>query len=509
MNKKFYVTTPIYYANSVPHIGHAYTSIVADVLARYHRLLKEDVFLLTGMDEHGAKICKTAEEKGRDVKELVDENTALFKKLNEALNISNDDFIRTTDQKRHWPGVYKIWGKIKEKGDIYKGEYKGLYCVGCEAFITEKDLKDGKCIYHNVEPEVIEEENYFFRLSKYGDELKELIKNDTFKILPVSRKNEALSFVEEGLEDISLSRPSKDIKWGIPVPDDSEHTIYVWAEALVNYISALGYGRDEKLFKKFWPADIHITAKDIARFHALMWPAMLLSAGLPLPKILLAHGFINSGGRKMSKTVGNVIDPFKIVADYGADALRYYVLRELPLFEDGDYTEEKFKTAYNANLANGLGNYVSRIFKMGFSYFDGKIKKPSDILLSSVPFKEEGREKFTVPYVFEHVFWSEYKKNMSEIKISAAADTVWRAISDLDSYIQGYEPFKLIKKDEEKTSAVLWSLFFGLANISRMIYPFMPETAENIMEALGTEADKKEEGDFSLKSIDILFKRKE
>jgi len=509
MSGKFYITTPIYYANSAPHIGHAYSSVVADSLARYHRLLGEDVFFLSGTDEHGAKVNRSAEEKGEEVRVFVDKNSKRFEELNRVLQISNDDFIRTTDQKKHWLGVYKIWEKIKEAGDIYMGTYKGFYCLGCESFITDKDLKNGKCAYHDVEPEVIEEENYFFRLSKYSDTLQKIIKEDQFKITPVARKNETLSFIENGLEDISFSRPTKDIKWGIPVPGNPEHTIYVWSDALTNYISALGYGRDEKLFNKFWPADVHVIAKDILRFHTVIWPAMLLSAGLPLPKEFLVHGFINVDGQKMSKTIGNVIDPFKVTEDYGADALRYFFLRELSLFEDGDYTEEKFKSAYNANLANGLGNYVSRIFKMAFSYFDGKIKKPTDILLSSVPFREKERESFSVPYVFEHVFWPEYEKNMDEIKISAAADGVWGIISDLDTYIQNYEPFKLIKTDQEKTAAVLWSLFAGLADISWMIYPFMPETAEKIIKALGVEKREKKWGDFSLKSIETLFKRKE
>ena len=509
MNKKFYITTPIYYANSVPHIGHAYTSVVADTLARYHRLKGEDVFFLSGTDEHGAKVNKSAEEKGENVKDFVDKNAERFEELNKVLHISNDDFIRTTDQEKHWPGVYEIWNKIKEAGDIYVDTYRGFYCLGCEAFITEKDLKEGKCVYHDVEPEVIEEENYFFRLSKYGNVLKKAIEEEDFKIIPQSRKNETLSFIENGLEDISFSRPTKDIKWGIPVPGDPDHTIYVWSDALTNYISALGYGRDAKLFEKFWPADIHVIAKDILRFHTVIWPAMLLSAGLPLPKSFLVHGFINVGGQKMSKTIGNVVDPFEVAEKYGADALRYYFLRELSPFEDGDYTEEKFKSAYNANLANGLGNCVSRIFKMALTYFEGNIKRPSDVLLSSVPFREKERESFSVPYIFEHVFWPEYEKNMAEIKINAATDVLWRIISALDSYIQDYQPFKLVKTDKEKTAVILWCLLAGLADLSKMLHPFMPETSEKIMEALGTKKEESEWGDFSLKPIDNLFKRME
>ncbi|MCF7835832.1 MAG: class I tRNA ligase family protein [Candidatus Marinimicrobia bacterium] len=509
MKKKFYVTTPIYYANDAPHLGHAYTSVLCDIFARYHRLNGEDVFFLTGTDEHGAKICRTADEKGEDVKEFTDKNSLKFKKLFELLNISNDDFIRTSDKKRHWPGVEKIWKIIDENGDIYKDRYKGLYCVGCEALVTEKDLVDGKCIYHDKAPEEIEEENYFFRLSNYTDKIKKIIEKDEIAVVPEGKKKETLAFLENGLNDISISRPSRDISWGIPVPSDSSQTIYVWFEALVNYISALGYGGDEKNFSKFWPADLHVMAKDIMRFHNIIWPAMILSVGLPLPKKNLIHGFFNVDGKKMSKTIGNVVDPFDMAKRYGVDALRYYFTRETTPFEDGDFTEEKFKEAYNANLANGLGNYVSRVFKMAFSYFDGVVKKPDDVLLSSVPFVDQNKESFSVPYVFEHNFWVEYKKNIEDLKVNNAADVVWGALSELDGYIQNYMPFKLVKTDKEKTETILWCLLYGLANISQMIYPFMPETAEKIMGALGMENKTDVPQDFSIKEIDNLFPRLE
>lgn len=513
---KFYVTTPIYYANATPHIGHAYTTVLSDVLARYHRFLGEETYFLTGTDEHGAKNCRSAEESGQDVKKFVDQNAEKYKELFKILNISNDDFIRTTDQKKHWPGVKKFWTDLYEKGDVYKGTYKGLYCVGCEAFVTEKDLTGKKCALHDKEPEEINEENYFFKLSKYDDQLKEVIQTNKFKIYPESKKNEALAFINEGLKDVSISRPAKDISWGIPIPWDDTQTIYVWAEALINYISALGYGRDDKLFKKFWPADVQVMAKDITRFHITMWPAMLLSAGIELPKSFLVHGFITSGGKKMSKTIGNIVDPLNIVNQYGADALRYYLVREISPFEDGDFTEEKFKEAYNANLANGLGNYVSRVFKMAFSYFEGVIKKPSEALLSQIPFKEDNKELFSVPYVFEHFVWKDYKKLMSDLEFNKATDLVWTAITWLDSYVQGYEPFKLIQADKEKTEAVLWSLLAGMANIAWMVYPFMPETAEKIMVGLGIDKEKTPPSgasnkfvDFTLKEVETLFPRVE
>lgn len=510
MAGKFYVTTPIYYVNDVPHLGHAYTSVLSDIIARYQRLSDKEVFFLTGTDEHGAKVKKAADEKNRDVREFVNENSSRFKELLSVMNVSNSDFIRTSNKERHWGGVLKLWKKLKEKGDIYKGTYKGLYCLGCEAFITEKDLKDGRCIYHNIEPEVIEEENYFFKLSAYGDRLKKAILSEEFKIFPESRKNEALAFLEAGLNDISFSRPSKDIKWGISVPDDASQTIYVWCDALTNYISALGYGNNENNFNKFWPADLHVMAKDIMRFHIIIWSAMLLSADLPLPKGFLIHGFINIGGKKMSKTVGNVIDPFEVVKEYGVDALRYYFSREISPFEDGDFTEERFKAVYNANLANGLGNCASRIFKMILSDLGGKIEKPDDVFLSQVPFKENGYESYSVPYVFERFIWPEYRKHMDLLEIDKAADVAWGAISRLDNFIQHYEPFKLIKTDKERATAVLWSLVNGLAHITWMIYPFIPKTAEALMSGLGVDSFNNGRWDkFSLNPIGTLFPRKE
>ena len=323
-------------------MGYALEIIQADVFARYRRILGEEVFFLTGTDEHGAKVTKAAEKEGKSPKEFVDKISGEFRELKEVLNLSNDDFIRTTDEKRHWPIVKKVWQKLKENGDIYKKKYQGLYCVGCEAFITKKDLIDGKCKIHQKEPEIVEEENYFFRLSKYSKKIEEIIEKDEVKIIPEERKNEMLSFIGQGLEDVSFSRPRKDLKWGIPVPDDESQTIYVWADALINYISALG-GFEKGEFKEFWPPDIHFLGKDILRFHATIWLGMLLSLGLELPKNIFVHGFITSNGQKMSKSLGNVIDPFELVKKYGADAVRYFLLREIPPTEDGDFTYEKFE----------------------------------------------------------------------------------------------------------------------------------------------------------------------
>jgi len=348
------------YTNSPPHIGFAFESIQADVLARYHRLLGEDTVFLTGTDEHGTKVAQAAKEAGKKPKEFVDEIAEKVEELKRILNLSNDDFIRTTDQKRHWPAVKKVWLKLKETGDIYKKKYQAFYCSGCEAFITKKDLVNGKCAIHQTEPEIIDEENYFFRLSKYSKAIEKSIEKDELKIIPETRKNEILSFIKQGLEDVSFSRPREKLQWGIPVPDDESQTMYVWADALTNYISALGYFEENEKFKKFWPADIHCIGKDIIRFHAVIWPGMLLSLGLPLPKTIFIHGFITVGGQKMSKSLGNVIDPFELVKKYGTDAVRYFLLREIPSTEDGDFTYEKFGKRYNSDLAAGLGNLVAR-----------------------------------------------------------------------------------------------------------------------------------------------------
>lgn len=509
--EKFYITTAIDYVNAAPHLGHALEKTQADVIARYERLLKKDVFFLTGTDEHGAKVAKAAETQGKDMEKFVDEISEKFKDLVKKLNISNDDFIRTSDKKRHWPGVEMLWKKLAAKGDIYKAVYKGLYCVGCETFITKKDLIDGKCAIHNQEPEEIDEENYFFKLSVYGKKIKDALASGKLEIIPESRKNEVLSLINQGLEDTSFSRPAKDIPWGIPVPGDGSQTMYVWADALSNYISALGYGtKDESKFKKYWPADVHIIGKDILRFHALIWPAMLISAGIELPKSLLVHGHITFGGKKMSKTLGNVIDPFDLIRQYGADAVRYYLSREILVTEDGDLTEEKFKEAYNANLANGLGNCVSRILKMAEQYFGGILEKPKEAKIAEVPLRKNEKEIFSIPYVFEKLIWPEYQKVMDNLELNKAADVIWSAISQLDGYIQNYQPFKLIDTDKEKTQAILWSLVFGLANISWMLLPFMPETAGKIMKAIGISEKQKTGWDkFQIKPIAPLFLRKE
>ncbi len=459
-NKTFYITTPIYYPNAKLHMGHAYTTVVCDILARAKKLQGEEVYFLTGADENTEKVVRAAKEADKETKEYLDEVIENFKDLFEKLEISEDQFIRTSDDKNHWPGVIEIWKRLEKAGDIEKRNYEGLYCVGHEAFITEKDLIDGKCPDHNEKPELLREENYFFKLSKYTEQIKEKIKSGEMKIIPESRKNEILALLDRGLEDISFSRSAKKISVGIPVPGDSSQKIYVWGDALTNYISALGFGRDDELYKKFWPG-IHVMGKDILRFHAAIWPGMLLSAGLPLPQKLLVHGFITSGGKKMSKSLGNVIDPIFLIDTYGAEAVRYYLARHISPFEDGDLTLESFKDAYNAHLANGLGNLVSRIMKMAVN----NIEK----------LKEEKIEKLE-----EEKLSKEYLDFLNNFEINKACDYIWSQISEMDKYIQENQPFKVVKTDEEKGQKMISDLVARLYFVARMLNPILPETSAKI-----------------------------
>ena len=519
--EKFYITTSIPYVNAPPHIGHALEFVQADAIARFRRLKGDNVFFLTGTDEHGAKIARAAHVAGKTPRRFVDEHTARFQKLLELLLVSHDDFIRTSDTKRHWPGAEELWTRLENAGDIYKATYKGLYCIGHEAFVTEKDLKDGICEDHGKPPEVIEEENYFFRLSKYSHGIEARIESGELSIIPEKRKNEMLSFVREGLSDISFSRPSKDIPWGIPVPRDASATMYVWCDALSNYITALGFGSpDDSRFRLFWPADLHVIGKDISRFHTLIWPGMLLAAGLPLPKKIFVHGFILSGGRKMSKTIGNVIDPFDLISTYGAEALRYFLLREIPVFDDGDITRQRFEEAYTAHLANGVGNLVSRTAAMVKKYFSGHIVQPSDETLFSVPFKSNidtlhipGRD-LDVSRVsiatFANSVRLRWEQALEEYNFNDALGSIWDLIGVLDKYIQEYEPYKLIATDKEKTQAVLWQLSCALGHIAWFLVPLLPGTATRIQNILGIKenemVENKHEYSFSEKG-DMLFPR--
>jgi methionyl-tRNA synthetase len=444
---KFYITTSIAYTNAPPHIGFALELVQADVLARYHKLLGQDVFFLTGTDEHGQKIVKAAERAGKTPKEFTDELSKKYRELTKALDLSNNDFIRTTDPKKHWPTVEKAWLKLKKNGDIYKKKYKGLYCVGCEAFVKEKDLVDGLCPIHQQKPEIIEEENWFFKLSKYAPTVKEKVLKDEIKIIPEGRKNEILSFLNQEIEDVSCSRSKENLQWGVPVPDDASQIIYIWFEALLNYLYP----------KKYWPADVHCVGKDIFRFHALMWPAMLLALGMELPKTIFVHGYITSGGQKMSKTLGNVVDPFALTEKYGVDAVRYYLLREIAPVEDGDFTEEKFISRYNGDLASGLGNLVARVVTMA------------------------GKERTTglAPEIINEVA-PKYKTAIDNFRFNEALAIIWELIGFCDEYIEKERLW------ETKSKKVISDLLIILKNIAQLIEPFLPETSEKIIKQLKT-----------------------
>jgi len=350
---KYYITTTLPYANAPPHIGFALEIIQADVLARWNKLKGKDVFFLTGTDEHGVKNYQTARKEGLATQEFVDKNSEEFRKLKKILNISNNYFIRTTDKRVHWPGVIKLWNILYERGDIYKKKYTGQYCFGCERFITEKELSNEKCPNHpNIKIEHISEENYFFKLSKYSDKIRGLIEKDKLKISPKNWKKDFLSLIKDGLRDISFSRDKKHLPWGVPVPKDQTQVMYVWCDALTNYLTGIGYPNTK--YKKFWPADVHVVGKDMLRFHAGIWPGMLLSAGLPLPKEIIVHGFLTVNGQKISKSLGNVISPPYLAEKYSADALRYFLLRNIPFGEDGDFSEKVLVERHNNELANKL-----------------------------------------------------------------------------------------------------------------------------------------------------------
>lgn len=457
--KKFYVTTPIYYVNDVPHIGHAYTTIAADILARWHRMKGENVFFLTGLDEHGQKICDAALESGITPQEFVDSLAPKFKKTWENLNISNDDFIRTTEE-RHKKLVLEFFNKVSNKGDVYKGKYEGLYCEGCEEFITEKDLENGLCPLHRRPPIKINEENYFFKLTKYQKTLIEYIENNPDFIQPDSRRNEVLSFIREGLQDVSISRPN--IKWGIEFPLDSEQRFWVWFDALINYISA---------DPSKWPADVQLMAKDILRFHCVIWPAMLMSAGYELPKKIFVHGFFTVEGQKMSKSIGNVVDPNKIVEKYGADAFRYYLFREVPFGQDGDFSENSLINRYNSELADSLGNLVNRVLVLVEKNFDGFVPKPFETKV----------EKLALNIV------KAFEDSMERFEFNNALNDIFFFVNELNKYVNEQKPWEI--KDKEQLCGILYSLLEGLRIISILIYPFMPESAGKIMTQLGLEKE--------------------
>lgn len=448
MNKKFFITTPIYYINDVPHVGHAYATFAVDILARYHRALGDKTFFLTGTDEYSQKTVLAAQKARKDIKVYTDELASKWQDTWKRLGISNDDFIRTT-QPRHKKVVEEIFKKIDKNGDLYKGEYDGLYCVGHEAFLKEEDLDEkGLCPDHKTKPEHLAEENYFFRLSKYQKPLLKHFKENPDFVQPPERYNEVVKFIEGGLQDISVTRATQ--KWGIPAPNDPTQVIYVWFDALINYISAN---------PKWWPADLHIIGKDILRFHAVIWPAMLISAGYSLPKKIFAHGFFTVNGEKISKSLGNAIDPIKIAEEYGTDALRYFLFKQIPFGNDGDFSFEKLREVYNADLANGLGNLVARVAKL------------CETANLSVGVRHLG-SKIT--------FDKKYQAAVENLRFQEALAAIWQKITKIDRQIDKEKPWGLIKKDNQKAQVVLKDLVEQLRQIQPLLVPFLPETAEKI-----------------------------
>ena len=471
---KFYLTTSIAYVNSVPHVGFALECIQADALARYNKLKGNEVFFLTGTDEHGVKIFDTAKGLNRDPKEYVDEISSRYLDLKSLLNLTNDDFIRTSSD-RHKVGAKALWTKLIESGDIYKNFYEGLYCVGCEAFILEKDLDaEGNCPIHKKAPKPIKEENYFFRLSKYSDKIKELIEKDQLLILPKNRKKEMINLIGDGLNDVSFSRPKTSLTWGVDVPDDPDHVMYVWCDALTNYISALGYGTEKTdLFEKYWPCDAHMLGKDILRFHATIWIGMLLSAGVELPKSILVHGYVTSEGQKMSKSLGNVVDPFSYVEKYGADALRYYLLREIPTADDGDFTHSSFVEIFNSELANNLGNLLNRVLMMSERYMNAEVKEITDAG-EIYAFLEEKVKKYD-----ELFMGFDYR---------GAAELVLEILNFANKYIDDKKPWSMAKTGDMKdVQKVLYELIEIVKFAAVLLVPFIPQSAYSILNQLSVE----------------------
>lgn len=469
MNKNLYITTTLPYVNAPPHIGFALEIIQADVLARYFRKNGYEVFFNTGTDEHGLKIFQGAEKENIGVKEYCDRCAEKNKELKNALNLSYNSFVRTTDE-HHIKAVETFWKLCEQNGDIYKKNYKVKYCVGCELEKTDSELEDGKCPIHpNREIEIIEEENYFFKYSKYQKQLLDFYKKNKEFVVPESRFNEIKEFTKRGLEDFSISRLKEKMPWGVPVPGDENHVMYVWFDALVNYISALGWpdfaktssGKARNLFKEFWPG-LQVAGKDNLRQQSSMWQAMLLSAGLPNSKQVFIHGFITSGGQKMSKSLGNVIDPFELVKKYGTDAVRYYLLREIPSTEDGDFTIEKFEQRYNADLAGGIGNLTARLLGIAKNL---EIKPKA---------KKESKNKV-------NEITKKYKEALEDFKFNEALAGIWELISFCDKYINEEKLW------ENKNPEVIGDLFYILSEIADLLIPFLPETAEKIKKALETQ----------------------
>ncbi len=497
--QKFYITTPIYYVNDRPHIGHAYTTILADVLARYHRRAGNDTFFLTGLDEHGQKVQQAATERGITPQQHCDNMAPHFLELWDKLHIKNEDFIRTTEV-RHKKVVQDVLQKVYDSGDIYHGEYGGFYCVGCERFYTEKELEEGKCPQHLKQLEYITEKNYYFRMSKYQQTLIDYINDNPEFIQPEHRKNEILGFLRQDLGDLCISRPKARMSWGIDLPFDNDYVTYVWFDALLNYITAPGYAVDDDKFNKWWPADYHLIGKDILTTHAVYWPTMLFSAGIPQPKTIFAHGWWLTGDAKMSKSLGNIVNPLDLIDQFGVDPVRYYLMREMVLGQDASFTPESFVKRYNSDLANDYGNLLSRVTKLVNRFFEGKIPQ------SGAPISEDA-ELMSIDSALD----TKVNKLINGLKINEAIEEILQFIRSVNRYMELTAPWKLVKVDKDKAGHVLYIAAESLRKASILLNPVMPNRTEIVFDIFGiTDFDPSVTGIISgteLKQHDALFPR--